>query len=70
MSGVVISQIDPSSPAAQGGLAPGDIIRDIDRQAVRNVADFERLAAQAKGEVLLRIVREGAGLFVVISPTD
>ena len=69
-SGVVISRLDPASPAAQGGLAPGDVIQEIDRHPVRTVADFERLAAATTGEVLLRIVRQGAGLFIVISPAE
>jgi serine protease Do len=68
--GVVISRIDPNSAGAQGGLQTGDVIQAIDRHAVHNANDFERLAAGAKGEVLLRIVRQGSGAFVVISPTQ
>jgi len=55
VTGVVISEIDPNSPAAQQGLQPGDVIEDINRQPVRSVADFNRLAAQAKEQTLLRI---------------
>jgi serine protease Do len=68
--GVVISELDPSSPAAQGGVQPGDVIEGINRQPVNSVADFNRLAAEAKGQTLLRINRQGNGLFVVISPGD
>ncbi|MGE5346877.1 MAG: Do family serine endopeptidase [Acidithiobacillales bacterium] len=68
-TGVVIARIDPSSPAAQAGLQPGDVIQEVDRQRVRSAADFERVAGSAKGEVLLRIIRDGNGVFVVISPT-
>jgi serine protease Do len=68
--GVVISELDPSSPAAQGGIQPGDVIEGINRQPVNSVADFNRLAAEAKGQTLLRINRQGNGLFVVISPGD
>ena len=67
--GVVITNLDPASPAAQAGLQQGDVIESISRQPVRSVADFERLAAQAKGETLLRINRQGSGVFLVISPT-
>jgi hypothetical protein len=35
---------------------------------VHSVADFERLAAEAKGDTLLRINRQGNGIFVVVSP--
>jgi serine protease Do len=67
--GVVISNLDPTSPAAQSGLQQGDVIESINRQPVRSVADFKRLAAQAKGDTLLRISRQGKGIFLVISPT-
>jgi serine protease Do len=66
--GVVISQVDPNSPAAQYGLQEGDVIESINRQPVRSVGDFNKLAAQAKGQTLLRINRQGNGVFVVVSP--
>jgi serine protease Do len=68
VTGVVIGQIDPDSPAAQYGLQEGDVIESINRKPVRNVGDFNRLAAEAKGQTLLRINRQGNGVFVVISP--
>ena len=68
VTGVVISKLDPSSAAAQAGLQQGDVIQGIDRHPVRNVNDFNRLAAQAKGQVLLRINRGGSGAYVVITP--
>jgi serine protease Do len=68
VTGVVIVQVDPNSPAAQYELQAGDVIESINRQPVRNVGDFNRLAAQAKGQTLLRINRQGNGVFVVISP--
>ena len=68
--GVVISNLEPGSPAAQGGIQPGDVIEGINRQQVNSVADFNRLAAEAKGQTLLRINRQGNGIFVVITPGD
>jgi serine protease Do len=66
--GVVISNLDPESPATQAGLQPGDVIEEINRQRVRSVGDFQRLAAEAKGDTLLRINRQGNGAFLVVSP--
>jgi serine protease Do len=66
--GVVISDLDQDCPAAQQGLQPGDVIESINRQPVRSVADFDRLAAQATGDTLLRVNRQGSSAFVVISP--
>jgi len=68
--GVVISNLDPDSPAAQSGMQPGDVIESINRHPVNSVADFNRLAAEAKGQTLLRINRQGNGLFVVITPGE
>jgi serine protease Do len=69
VKGVVISEIEPNSPAAQQGLQPGVIIQSVNRQPVNSVADFNRLAAGAKGEVLLRVYFQGQGQFVVVSPS-
>jgi len=68
--GVVISGLDPDSPAAQEGLQEGDVIQAINHQPVTGVSDFNRLAAKATGDVLLRINRQGTGLFVVLSPIE
>jgi serine protease Do len=66
--GVVISDLDPNSPAAQAGLEPGDVIESINRQTVNSVADFNRLAGQATGRTLLRVTHQGQGVFVVLTP--
>ncbi|MCU1241459.1 MAG: peptidase [Candidatus Acidoferrum typicum] len=63
--GVVVTEIDPGSPAAQY-LTQGDIIMSINRHDVNSVADFNKLAAEAKGQTLLRIMRQGQAAFVVI----
>lgn len=63
--GVVVTEADPGSPAAQY-LTQGDIIMSINRHDVNSVADFNKLAADAKGQILLRIMRQGQAAFVVI----
>jgi serine protease Do len=70
VTGVVIAEVDPNSPAGQYGLQEGDVIEGINRQPVHNVAEYNRLAAQAKGQTLLRINRQGNGYFVVLSPDE
>jgi serine protease Do len=67
--GVVIGDLDPSSPAAQAGLQPGDVILSINRRPVNSVADFSRLAGEASGEALLRVNRRGRSAFVVVAPS-
>lgn len=65
--GVVVAQVAPDSPAGQV-LQPGDVILSINRQPVRTVDDYNRLASAASGQTLLQVEHEGATLFVVVSP--
>lgn len=64
--GVVVTKIDPDSGAEKAGLMPGDVIREINRQPVRSVKDFEKVSSSVKkGEnVLILINRRGNALFL------
>jgi serine protease Do len=63
--GVIVTEVDPGSPAAQY-LTQGDVILSINRHDVKSVDDFNKLAAEAKGQTLLRVMRQGQTAFVVI----
>jgi serine protease Do len=43
--GAIAVRVDPSSSAALAGIEPGDIIREVDRRTIRNLADLEMIAA-------------------------
>jgi serine protease Do len=64
--GVVVTGVEPDSGAEKAGLMPGDVIREINRQPVKSVKEFEQLSSTVKkGEnVLLLINRRGASLFL------
>lgn len=64
--GVVVTGVAPDSAAGQY-LEQGDVILSIDHHEVNSVADFNKLAAEAKGKALLRIIHQGQAVFVVIS---
>jgi serine protease Do len=66
LTGVLVTSVDPESSAYRGGLREGDLIRSLNRQNVQNRDDFIRLAGglQKGDTVLLRIHRDGGGLFV------
>lgn len=69
--GVVVTSVDPNSPAGEEGvLTRGDVIMDINRQPVTSVSDFNHLAGEATGQTLLRIMRQGHPMFVGISPGE
>ena len=69
-TGVVVTEIEPDSPAERAGVRKGDIIREINRKPVKHVRDFERLTKEltAKSPVLLLIARGNATIFLSISP--
>jgi serine protease Do len=66
--GVVVTEVKPDSPAAQAGLAPGDVIREVNRTAVQGIQDVERGLAggQDPAQVLLRVERDGSQRYVVL----
>jgi serine protease Do len=67
-SGVVIAGIEEGSVAEGSGLAAGDVILEVNRQPVTNLAAYQRLVEQLKPTdiVLLLINRQGGKLYVPI----
>jgi serine protease Do len=68
--GVVVMEVKPDSPAARAGLAPGDLIREVNRVPVLKLDDVERGFARSPGggtQVLLRVEREGSQRYIVIA---
>jgi serine protease Do len=64
--GVVVTSVEPDSGADKAGLMPGDVIREINRQPVKSVKEFEKLSSSVKkgDNVLMLINRRGASLFL------
>jgi serine protease Do len=61
-SGVIVSDVDPGSPADEGGIVPGDVIVEINRTPVAAMEDYDRLTKEAKGNALVRTAR---GYFLI-----
>lgn len=61
--GVLVSRVEPSSIAEDVGLARGDVILEINREPVRNVADFRRIENKLKSgdDVIFLYSRQTAG---------
>ncbi len=52
--GVIVSEVDPLGPAADSRLAVGYVILEANRQPIRNLEDFQRVASQVReGGVLV-----------------
>jgi serine protease Do len=65
-SGAVISGIDPSSPASTSGLMPGDVVIEVNRAQVADATSFKQAFAKSTSPVLLRVIRSGRSLFLVV----
>lgn len=69
--GVVVQGVRPDSAADQAGIRPGDIIVGVGNHAVSSTRDTVtavHAALKSDQVVALRILRDGQGLFVAVSP--
>ncbi len=68
--GVVVTRVEPGSAAEDAGVQRGDLILEVNRRAVRDVKEFQRVArGLGKSEsILLLINRQGQTLFITITP--
>ncbi len=55
--GVVVTHVEPGSPAEDAGLMIGDLIRELNRQPVTSLEDFKKISRLAKGDALVRTLR-------------
>ncbi|MFH2056327.1 MAG: PDZ domain-containing protein, partial [bacterium] len=65
-SGVVVTAIDPQSNAYQAGLREGDLIRELNRQPVKDESEFVADAGglQSNSDVLLRVQRRDGTFYL------
>ncbi len=64
--GVVVTNVDPASQAADAGLRQGDVIQQVNRKPVTNTSDFEQAFSSSKEENLLLVNRGGNTMFVAV----
>jgi len=69
VTGVVVSNIDPVSAAAQAGIQRGDVIEEVNRKPVHNVQQYQQaVSGIGNHPVLLLINRNGGTLYVALEP--
>ena len=68
VQGIVVVNVEPDSLADRAGLAQGDIIKEINRQPIKSVRDYEKIVSNLKKDesVLLLINRRGTALFITV----
>lgn len=67
-AGIVVTEVDPESPAQEAGIQQGDIIIKANREKVSSISDFRKIMKKVKaGEDLLIVVeRQGYNRFLVV----
>jgi serine protease Do len=72
--GLLIQDVDQSSPAAEKGLAVGDTILEVNNQKVASVEDFEKAIQSVKdagrSTALVKAQRDGATRFIGLPITE
>jgi serine protease Do len=67
VKGVVITEVQPDSPAAEAGLKQGVVIQEINRHPVKTDDEAVQMTEDAKDKfTLLRIWSNGGSHYVVV----
>ncbi|MDX1344039.1 MAG: PDZ domain-containing protein, partial [Reinekea sp.] len=61
-----IDAMQPNSRAAYAGLRPGDIVLAVNQVNVKDLEQLQRVLAQAKGELLIKIARNNRAFYAVL----
>ncbi|MGH9755518.1 MAG: PDZ domain-containing protein, partial [Blastocatellia bacterium] len=65
--GLAITDVDPAGAAAEAGLRPGDVIEQVNRQAVRSMEDLKSALSRAGSRPLLLLInRRGSTVYVTL----
>ena len=66
--GVVITAVAPDGLGDEAGFQPGDIVREINRQPVRNLSDYRNIMASAtqSKSILFLVQREDSTIFLAL----
>jgi Do/DeqQ family serine protease len=68
--GVAVTDLDPAGAAARAGIRPGDVVRQINGQAVTTPEDLRAALAKAKDRPALAYVQRGDQSLYLALPTD
>jgi len=66
--GVVVTSVRPSTAAAAAGVERGDVIHEVNRKLVHDVAEYDRALAGTDNQMIFLLVnRQGRTHFIVVS---
>jgi len=71
VKGLIVEDVNPDGRAALAGIQSGDIIQEVNRQAVTSVDDLKAaLKKSSNRPTLLLINRQGSDIFVTVRPAN
>lgn len=62
--GVVVSDVEPGSPAGEAGIQRGDVVLEVNRRSVNSLRDFSSALQKAGKTVLLLLFRNGSTFYI------
>lgn len=66
-NGVLVTRVQPGSPAASSGIRGGDVILQVDQKPVASIADVKQVLAETDEESpLVMLIKRGQGSFYVV----
>jgi serine protease Do len=66
VTGVVVTEVQPDSPAADAGIKRGDVVQEVNRQPVKSASDFKNAVSQSAKSFLLLIHRDDKTIYAVV----
>ena len=63
---MLITSVDPGSPASIANLQKGDVILEANHEPVSSVGELQRALGKAQDQVLLLVKHQGSNMYVVI----
>jgi Do/DeqQ family serine protease len=68
-TGVIVTDVQPGSAAARAGIAPGDIVRTIDRQSVSTPAEARQELTKSRTRPAVVVVERDGNSLILALPT-
>jgi serine protease Do len=69
--GLFVEDVDPDGRAAAAGVQPGDIIQEVNRQAVASIDDLKSAVKKSADKpTLMLITRQGRDIFLTVRPAN
>ena len=68
--GLLVRDVNPDSRGAEAGIRPGDVIQQVNRQAVQSVEELRAAVHRsADRPALLLVNRDGHDIFLTVRPS-